>query len=333
MDERLGPRLCRRQRPAGPQGRRGRRRHRAPAGRAGHRAGQAGRGPGQPGQERVPVQDEPRATDPPQRHPRVRPAARARRPHLRAVRERPPHAARRPPPARADQRGARHLPHRVRQPVAVAGAGRPARGRQGHRRPDPPSGRRAPAHHPGPGPARPRPDGPGRPPAAQAGAAQPGLQRGQVQPPRRHHPGRLPGHAQRAGGGRRPGHRARAVGRQDGPAVQPLRPPGGRGDPGPGHRHGPGPVQGADGGHGRRPDRRERRGQGDHLHRRSWPASLGRVQGCRAAPETVRPSARGSGTAGSAPGPGPRRGWTGRRGAGRGAPGPARPGRPRGRTS
>ena len=295
MDERPGPRLCRRQRPAGPQGRRGRRRHRAPAGRAGHRAGQAGRGPGQPGQERVPVQDEPRATDPPQRHPRVRPAARARRPHLRAV-----------------------------------------RGRQGHRRPDPPSGRRAPAHHPGPGPARPRPDGPGRPPAAQAGAAQPGLQRGQVQPPRRHHPGRLPGHARRAGGGRRPGHRARAVGRQDGPAVQPLRPPGGRGDPGPGHRHGPGPVQGADGGHGRRPDRRERRGQGDHLHRRSWPswpASLGRVQGCRAAPETVRPSARGSGTAGSAPGPGPRRGWTGRRGAGRGAPGPARPGRPRGRTS
>src|SRR5829696_9159448 len=74
---------------------------------------------------------------------RVRPAAPARRPQRRAVRERRAHAAGRPPPARADQRGARHLPHRVGQPVAVARAGRAGRGRQGHRRPDPPPGRRA----------------------------------------------------------------------------------------------------------------------------------------------------------------------------------------------
>lgn len=55
----------------------------------------------------------------------------------------------------------------------------------------------------------------------------------------------------------------------------------------------------------------------------SWPASP--------AP-WARLSARGTGTAGSAPGPGPRTGSTGRTEAGRGAPGPARPGRPHGRT-
>jgi signal transduction histidine kinase len=39
--------------------------------------------------------------------------------------------------------GARHLPQRDRQPVAVAGAGGRARGRQEHRRPDRPAGRGA----------------------------------------------------------------------------------------------------------------------------------------------------------------------------------------------
>ena len=93
----------------------------------------------------------------------------------------------RPAPARPHQRGARHLPHRVRRPHALARAGarrrrssgtastssrplaRPARHRAGQPRPARRTGLRA-----------------RRPPAPQAGAAQPAVERDEVQPGRRH---------------------------------------------------------------------------------------------------------------------------------------------------
>jgi signal transduction histidine kinase len=59
---------------------------------------------------------------PPQRHPRLRLAPPARGARPRAGRGRRPHRHGRPAPARPDRRGARHLPQRDRQPVAVAGA-------------------------------------------------------------------------------------------------------------------------------------------------------------------------------------------------------------------
>jgi signal transduction histidine kinase len=93
-------------------------------------------------------------------------------------------------------------------------------------------------------------DRPGRPPAAPAGAAEPDLQRGQVQPPRLQHqpylscrrgwPHPYRGHRHRSGHPRR----------QAPAAVHPVRPPRRRALRGPRHRHGPGAGQAAGGGDG-----------------------------------------------------------------------------------
>ena len=122
----------RRHPPAGP----------APAAPVAGRGG-PGRGPRPgprrlPAEDRVPVAGQPRAADPAQRHPRLRPAAPARRPHPGAVRERRPPGPGRPAPARADQRDPGHLPDRDRQPGPVGRGGGPAGGHHRDHRPDRP---------------------------------------------------------------------------------------------------------------------------------------------------------------------------------------------------
>ena len=213
----------------------------------------------------------------------------------RAVRERRPHAAGRAAPARADQRGPGHRPHRDRPPAAVAGAGGRARGRHRDGRPDPAAGRRA----------RDR-----RSVTCPSGRAS-----WIVQADRQRLKQVLLNLASNAvkynrhGGTIRVACRAHARGtgcaldvpdtgpgiaaRQDGPAVHALRPPGGRAVRGPGHRPGPGPVPGAGGGDGRHPDRRtaprargppspvelavaERPGRRGRRASRSSPAAAGR---------------------------------------------------------
>ena len=144
---------------------------------------------GEPGQERLPVADEPRAADAAELGARLRPAAAARsRPRRAAPRARRPDRARRPAPAGADQRGARHLADRERDAVALARAGRSARGGAGGGRARSAAGRGARDRRARR--RRLRRLRARRPPAAQAGAAQPALERDQVQPPRRRRRGR-----------------------------------------------------------------------------------------------------------------------------------------------
>ena len=182
-------------------------------------------------------------------------------------------------PARPHQRGARHLPHRDGRAGAVARAGaRRASSLERRRRarcgPSPTStastcvDRRSTPMRP----LRPR-----RPPAAQAGAAEPALQRREVQPARRH-------------GGRRRASRSTATGcasrwptpapgiaaRPAGAAVHAVRAPGRRADRRRGHRHRPGAVAAAGRGHGRRARGREHRRPGQHLLARAARASRAR---------------------------------------------------------
>ena len=95
------------------------------------------------------------------------------------------HPHRRPAPAAADQRGAGHRPHRERPPAAVAGAGAAGRGAAGGAGAGAAAGGAARAsrwtgwRRPCDSALRAR-----RPAAAGAGAAEPAVQRGQVQPPR-----------------------------------------------------------------------------------------------------------------------------------------------------
>ena len=148
-------------------------------------------------------------------------------PPRRPGRCRRPHPAGRPSPARPDRRGPRHRPDRVRPPGAGHG-GRRRRGDRGRR------GRcwcgRWPTRaevavrdhlgHRDPG----RPRRPGRPPAPGPGAAEPAVQRGEVQPARAGGStcpgsGRPPAGA--TGGGR---HRARHPARGPRPGLRALRP-------------------------------------------------------------------------------------------------------------
>ena len=132
----------------------------------------------------------------------------------REQRGRRPHPQGRPPPARADRRGARHLAHRSRAHDPLPRAGR--RGAERARRCSTWSARWPPPRHielvDEVTPAA-RLACAGRPAAAEAGAAQPALQRHQVQPRRG------PGHASAAPSSRTGRLRLRV--RDTGPGMHP----------------------------------------------------------------------------------------------------------------
>jgi PAS domain S-box-containing protein len=153
--------------------------------RGGARAAQGGGGAGEPGEERVPEPDEPRAAHADEQHPRLRPAAGARRAAGAAGQVGGAHPQGGAPPAAAHQRGARDRPHRgrARELLARAGGRRPGAARGVRPRAAAgPAARRGPARG-GVAGGRVRAR---RPAAAGAGAAQPPVERHQVQPPGGH---------------------------------------------------------------------------------------------------------------------------------------------------
>ena len=125
---------ARRRQPAVAHRRRGRGHHRAPSAR-GSRARTRGRRSLEPGQERFPLAHEPRAAHAAERHARLRPAARDRSPQpadadAAAVGGADP--AGRLAPAGDDQRRARPVAHRVRQPAPARPRRSSSRARAGH---------------------------------------------------------------------------------------------------------------------------------------------------------------------------------------------------------